>query len=112
MKKYLLILLISSPLYAAPSYGEVYTCSGDWNFIIKRVIHSENLEQFQYQVRDETPLLYSITRENNSYIYLQRTMGGGASNMIIGKKDNSMAMAWLEHDESSNVFNGECFLVR
>jgi hypothetical protein len=111
MKK-ILILLLAAPLYSAPSIGEVYACSYEFNFTLKRIIHSKTLEQFQYQVRDETPLLYSITHENNNYIYLQREIGGGASNLIVGKRDNTLAAVWLKHNNSSEVFNGECFLVR
>jgi hypothetical protein len=118
MKKYLLILLITSPLYAAPTYGEVYTCSYDFfdtgklNFTFKRVIHSKTLVQFQYQQKNETPLLHSITNETDNYIYLMRDIGGSSSNHIIGKKDNTYVGAYLKHNESSPVFNGECFLVK
>ena len=117
MKKYLLILLITSPLYAAPTTGEIYSCyydfgSSEINFSLKRVIYSKTFEQFQHQVRDEAPELMSITRETDDYIHLMRDVRGAASIQIIGKKDNTWVGAYLEHNKSSKAFNGECFLVK
>ena len=109
MKKLLLVFLISSPLYA-----EIYSCVSGGSFIntFKRVVHSDSLEQFQYQVRNYSPELYSITRETDEYLYLMRDQNGGASHFIIGKKDNSFVGIFLKHKDSSGVWNGECFLVK
>ena len=76
------------------------------------MIYDNFNEYFQYQVRDETPLLYSITRETADYIYLMRDKNGSASNIITGKKDNSYVGVYLEHNNSSEGFNGECFIVQ
>lgn len=109
MKKLLLVFLLSSPLYA-----EIYSCvsGGSFTNTFKRVIHSESLEQFQYQVRDYPPELYSITRETDGHLYLMRDQNGSASHFIIGKKDNSFVGIFLKHKDSSGVWNGECFLVK
>ena len=108
MKKLLLIFLISSPIHA-----EIYSCNdGLLTFSLKRVKYSPTLEQFQYQPRDEIPLNYSITRETDKFLYLMRDRDGGASHFIVGKKDSSFVGIYLQHEKSSNVFNGECFLIK
>ena len=106
MKKLLLLFLISSSLHA-----EIYSCKTDFlAFTLKRVIYSETFH-FQYQTNDEIPLLYSITRETDEHLYLMRAQEGSASLLIVGKKDDSFVGVYLKHEESSDVFNGECFLV-
>lgn len=108
IKKLLLLFLISSPIHA-----EIYSCKSDpLTFTLKRVIYSESFQQFQYQPRDETPLLYSITRETDEHLYLMRDQDGGASLFIVGKEDSSYVGVYLKHEESSGVFNGDCFLVK
>ena len=109
MKKLLLVFLLSSPLYA-----EIYSCvsGGSFTNTFKRVVHSESLEQFQYQVRDYSPTLYSIIRETDEHLYLMRDQVGSASHFIIGKKDNSYVGVFLKHKDSSGVWDGECFLVK
>jgi|MDTB01.1.fsa_nt_gb hypothetical protein len=108
MKKLLLIALLTNPLFA-----EIYSCNDDLlTFTLKRVTYSESFEQFQYQPRNENPLLYSITRETDDFLYLMRDAGGGASHFIVGKKDSSFVGVYLKYKQSSNVFNGECFLIK
>ena len=115
--KIFFILFLSSSLYA-----EIYSCNsfltneegntvGPLTSTLKRVVHSESLEQFQYQVKDNSPLLYSITIETDEHLHLMHDQNGSASHLIIGKKDNSFVGVFLKHKDSSGVWNGECFLV-
>jgi len=104
----LLCLILSTSIHA-----EIYFCNHDLlTFTLKRVKYSPTLEQFQYQPSDEIPLNYSITRETDKFLYLMRDRDGGASHFIVGKKDSSFVGIYLQHEKSSNVFNGECYLIK
>tara|TARA_B100001059_G_C17282186_1_gene308792 strand:+ start:65 stop:400 length:336 start_codon:yes stop_codon:yes gene_type:complete len=108
-KAYFFIIIFLSPFI----FAETYSCEDDLGaFTLKRVVYSDTFSQFQYQRNDYNPDLYSITRENENYLYLMRDYAGGASFYIIGKTDNSFVGAYLKHEDSSSVFDGKCFLIK
>ena len=107
-----LIILMSALFFSFNGWAETYSClMNNKNFTLSRVQWTNELTQFKYQ-KKEIEMLFSIVRENESHIHLVRDYVDSANYMIIGKKDGSLVGALLEHESSSEVFDGSCFKIK
>ena len=112
IKKLITIIALT---FSIGAWAESYACnfmSENLTRTFTRIVHSEDFIQFRAQTVD-TDNLYSIARENKNFLHLFRDHpDGGVSHYTIGKTDNSFVGVWLEHEDSSGIFNGRCFIVR
>ncbi len=107
-----ILMTVVVAVMSTPSMAETYACNDSFlTFSLKRVALSETETVFQHKTRDETPYYKTIVKETSNHIYLAVFRNGGASHGIVGKKDGSYVAVWLEHEGSSEVFDGECYVV-